>query len=96
MSDVLAEALQELRDRVGQPVVVVSGFRCLTYNRGIDSRDTSQHTKGRAADIRVHGMDIEELRGFAMDVEAFRDGGIGVYDRFLHVDVRPVRARWEG
>ena len=94
ISDELVEALQELRDRLARPITVVSGFRCLEYNRRIGSKDTSQHPKGRAADIRVAGMSPVDLREFALDVDTLKRGGVGVYDRFLHVDVRPYRSRW--
>lgn len=103
ISYLLIDGLQELRDRVNRPIVVVSGFRCLTYNRKIGSNDTSQHPKGRAADIRAPDMTVEDLREFALDVGIFRAGGVGIYANrrrglksFLHVDVRPCVARWEG
>ena len=94
ISDLLVDALQELRDRIAHPIKVISGFRCLTYNSGIESKPTSQHTKGRACDIIVPGLSVLDVREFALDVDLFRLGGVGVSDRFLHVDVRPGRARW--
>jgi hypothetical protein len=41
-------------------------------------------------------MSPAEMYRLAEDVEAFRNGGIGVYpDKgFIHVDVRDGRARW--
>lgn len=49
------EILEPLREKVG-PIQVTSGFRCLVLNRRIGSNDTSHHTMGRAADIKVAGM----------------------------------------
>ncbi len=57
------EILEPLRSTVG-PIQVTSGFRCLVLNRRIGSKDTSHHTIGRAADIKVAGMkplDVCEL-----------------------------------
>ncbi len=34
-----------------------SGFRCLTLNRAIGSKDTSQHVKGQAVDLEFNGID---------------------------------------
>lgn len=42
--------LQPVRDKFGT-VRVSSGYRCLRLNRKLGSKDTSQHTKGQAADI---------------------------------------------
>lgn len=49
----LAETvLQPLRDRVGHPLHINSGYRCPELNREIrNSSPTSQHVKGEAADI---------------------------------------------
>jgi len=92
----LVDALQELRDLAGLPVRVTSGYRCPEHNRAIGGATRSQHLLGTAADISVRGMTSAEMYRLAEDVEAFRNGGIGVYpDKgFIHVDVRDGRARW--
>ena len=93
----LVEHLQELRDLIGQPVIVVSGFRCQTHNTAVDGARHSQHLVGRAADVRVRGMSPIEIKRLAETIPAFRDGGIGLYDAFVHLDVRPNGpARWNG
>jgi len=40
----LAEACQKIRDAWGGPLIVVSAYRPLAYNRWVGSTDTSQHT----------------------------------------------------
>jgi uncharacterized protein YcbK (DUF882 family) len=53
------------------------------------------HLYGEAADIHVEGMSVQELAAECEKIEAFRNGGIGIYDRgWVHVDVRRKRARW--
>ena len=42
--------LQPLRDKLGKPIHVTSGYRCEELNRLVGGVPTSQHTKGEAAD----------------------------------------------
>ena len=74
----------------GGPIELISGHRSPRV-RG--TRPTSQHVLGRAADIRVPGVDLRGLRRIAMDKGA---GGVGFYpdDGFVHVDVRTVPTHW--
>jgi len=94
---VLVEALQDLRDRVKQPIHITSGFRCIKHNAAIGGAEDSQHTLGKAADVRVVGMSPVDLAEAAKKVRAFANGGIGLYGAWVHLDVRsdgPVR--WRG
>lgn len=43
--------LQPLRDAVGRPVVVTSGFRCAALNAAVGGARHSQHICGQAADL---------------------------------------------
>lgn len=92
----LAAALQELRDYAGAPIQVVSGYRCPEHNREVGGAKNSQHVLGKAADIRIPGKSVQEIYSLACGVEAFEEGGIGVYpdQGFVHVDVRGHMARW--
>ena len=51
LRNVLIPAMQQVRDLLGVPVIIKSGFRCLTLNRALRSPDTSQHVDGHAADF---------------------------------------------
>ena len=53
------EVLQPLREHLGKPVVVSSGYRCKDLNKKVGGVENSQHLKGEAADIKVR--DREEL-----------------------------------
>ena len=53
--------LQPVRDHYGVPIRPNSGYRCLTLNRALKSKDTSQHTKGQAIDIEVWGVTNYDL-----------------------------------
>ena len=47
------EVLQPLRDYVGAPVHINSGYRCLELNMAVGGVKNSQHCRGEAADIRI-------------------------------------------
>jgi hypothetical protein len=45
--------LDWLRELIGVPFIVTSGFRCPKYNRQVRGSETSFHLTGEAADITV-------------------------------------------
>lgn len=90
------EALQDLRDYVGYPILVNSGCRCSFWNRKVGGTRNSTHMQGIAADIRCEELTPKELAAAAEGIAAFKYGGIGVYKTFVHVDVRGKKARWRG
>jgi uncharacterized protein YcbK (DUF882 family) len=92
----LVAALQTLRDLVGVPITVTSGYRCMDYNRKVGGVKNSRHISGEAADIHIQGQTEKEMYANALRVPTFKDGGIGIYvgRKFIHVDVRDKAARW--
>ena len=92
----LVDGLQELRDRVKRSLIINSGFRCRRHNKEIRGEENSFHTLGMAADVACpKGMTPYELATIAVKIPQFRDGGIGIYQSWIHVDVRKSgRARW--
>jgi len=93
----LAKNLQVLRDAIGKPITINSGYRSPKYNVKIGGVKNSQHVKGKASDLRVSGMTPKEL---ALIIEGLieqgkmKQGGIGVYPNFVHYDIRNTKARW--
>jgi hypothetical protein len=47
--------LQPLRDYIGKPISLSSGYRCPVLNAKVGGVSTSQHMKGQAADINIKG-----------------------------------------
>lgn len=89
-------ALQALRDTVGHPLTVSSGVRCKVHNmKQKNASRYSKHLLGIAADIKCEELTPVELKRFAEAIPAFAQGGIGIYDWGIHVDVRGRRARWD-
>ena len=93
----LACNLQVLRDLLGESIKINSGYRSEAHNKAIGGVKSSKHTKGLAADIRVKGLETDDLY---LLIESLikqgdmQEGGLGVYDTFVHYDIRGTRARW--
>lgn len=51
--------LQPLRDAMGQPIKIGSGFRSLALNMAVGGVSNSQHMRGEAADLCIDG-DIQK------------------------------------
>lgn len=85
----LTEGLQKLRDKVGKPVVVSSGYRCPGYNATLPgAAKASQHMTGGAADVRVEGYTSESLMQVVEEMNLFTGRGIYPKQGYIHVDVR--------
>ena len=77
------------------PISVLSGFRTLKTNSGLEgAAKNSMHLYGKAIDFRVNGLKIKELASIAGQ---FGAGGVGLYpsSNFLHLDTGNVRT-WNG
>ena len=59
--------LQPLRDKLGKPVNVTSGYRSQEVNKRVGGEALSAHLTGRAADIYVAGMTPYQLAKFIQD-----------------------------
>ncbi len=93
----LAGQLQTLRDIIDKPIRITNAYRCLSHNRSIGSKDTSQHILGKAADIKVSGYKPEVLAKFIDEMiygGHLLQGGLAAYNTFVHYDIRKTKARW--
>lgn len=81
------ELLQPIRDHVGRPVRINSGYRCAARNAATHgSSPTSQHVLGEAADISVPGFTDHDLRTL-FDWIAYHSGLR--YGQVIFEDARP-------
>lgn len=60
----LAERLQLIRDALGVPIAISSGYRCPELNKAVGGSKNSQHQLGLAADIHAKGYTAQELFNF--------------------------------
>lgn len=98
----LVDVLEKIRTHFGKPLVITSAYRTAAHNKVVGGAAYSQHLYGKAADIRVTGISVEQVAAYAETLLNGR-GGIGIYppglgraNGWVHVDVRPNKSRWKG
>ncbi len=101
MDPELLDIIYEVRESLGSTGTyqVISAYRSPATNEMLRNRSansgvarTSQHTHGKAIDVRLEGVDSARLRDAAI---ALQRGGVGYYQGsdFVHMDTGRVR-RW--
>tara|TARA_R110002072_G_scaffold256775_1_gene415602 strand:- start:3863 stop:4243 length:381 start_codon:yes stop_codon:yes gene_type:complete len=94
----LANQLQIIRDFIQQPIYINSGYRCKEHNAKIGGVKNSKHILGQAADMRVDNVSPEDLYEAIENLIKFNhifEGGLGVYQTFVHYDIKLTRSRWD-
>ena len=102
VDETLTVVLQCIREHFGKPVTITSGYRTAAHNAAVGGAKSSQHLLGRAADIRVQGVSVEDVAAYAESLMPDW-GGVGRYPvkagratGWVHVDTREEKARWRG
>ena len=93
----LVTNLQTLRDEIGIPLFISSGYRTKRYNKAVGGAKSSQHLLARAADLSTKQLNPLQLAAVIerlIKEKKMLEGGVGVYRGFVHYDVRGIRARW--
>ena len=77
--------LDKLREKVGYPIHINSGFRTEAHNQKVGGKPGSAHTKGVAADISCPTSQSRyEVVKAAYELGFKR---IGIGDTFVHIDL---------
>ncbi len=102
VDEALTVVLQCIREHFGKPVTITSGYRTAAHNAAVGGAKSSQHLLGRAADIRVAGVSVEDVAAYTESLMPDW-GGVGRYPvkagraaGWVHVDTRADKARWRG
>lgn len=91
--------LDPLREAVGRPIRITSGYRGPALNARIGGSATSQHSQGQAADLQCPGLDVLELfktvirRGLPFDQVIYEAQSASV--KWVHVSHRAGANRGE-
>lgn len=92
----LLQVLEDLRITMEEPLVINSGCRCATHNKNEGGATSSLHMLGKAVDIRFNYKSKTPLSTlFDILISKYPDKyGIATEGSFVHLDVRPTKARW--
>jgi len=94
VDETLIDKLEQLRKELGRHIHINSGFRCTAHNRDVGGKKGSYHLLGKAADIHVDDVSLDDLYEHCVSIF----DGIGIYPNkgFMHCDTRGNKARWAG
>ncbi len=92
---ILLSRLDELRARMGIPLSITSGCRCIEHNKAVGGATNSAHIYGLAVDLDTSKLDsVEKLKIFSISLDLFE--GVGIGQTFIHVDLKhATKLRWE-
>lgn len=92
IDDHLVSILDILRNQIGKPVIITSGYRTPEWNKKCDGAKYSYHMRGMAADIRVNGISAKQIAN-KLNAIVPDECGIIVYKSWVHFDVRTSKYR---
>jgi hypothetical protein len=78
------EVLEPVRERLGRPIIVNSGYRCPIHNAAVGGVANSQHLRGEAADLHCY----DNRRLARIIVEQGRYDQLIIYPTFVHVSYK--------
>ena len=84
----LVKILQGIRNALGKPINVSSGFRTETHNKSVGGSKNSAHLMGKAADIWVAGTSARDVARIAAALYG-RTIAIGCHEKenYVHIDI---------
>jgi len=74
-----------------------SGYRTYNHNKAVGGAKRSQHLTASAADINAQDYTPKQLHmiiELLIDEGKMKQGGLGLYNTFVHYDIRGIKARW--
>ena len=84
----LANFLEQVKALLGnKPIIVNSAFRSEAVNAAVGSKNTSDHRRGCAADIRVPGMTPDEVTKAIINSGLPYQQVIREFDRWTHIAI---------
>ena len=88
----LVAILDILRNKIGKPVIINSGYRTPEWNTKCGGAKYSYHMRGMAADIRVNKMTPKQVASILNEIIP-NECGIIVYSGWIHIDTRSNKYR---
>ncbi|APJ03950.1 D-Ala-D-Ala carboxypeptidase family metallohydrolase [Silvanigrella aquatica] len=91
--------LEPLREMLQEKIIILSGFRSFELNKKVGGVSNSQHLEGKAADIKVAGMNNFQLYEYIKDKFDFDQLILEYYNKnnlhagWVHVSWNGVKNR---
>ena len=95
MQILVDNVLQPLREQLGKPLKINSGYRSPAVNTAVGGSATSDHCKGQAADIEIAGMTNGDLANYIIENFKFTQVILEFYTQglpnsgWVHVSYNP-------
>lgn len=93
----LAKNLQILKNEVKKSIHINSSYRTESLNKKVGGSTTSQHLYAKAADITIKAMTPKDVHSKIEELikkGTLSQGGLGLYNTFVHYDIRGSKSRW--
>lgn len=92
----LANYLESVRTKLGdKPIIITSWYRSPEHNARVGGAKNSRHISGDAVDFYCNHISIKAIYK-ALDEWHGNQGGLGLYNSHIHLDIRGYHARWSG
>ena len=85
--------LQPIRNLIGKPMIITSGYRCSSLNSLVGGVSNSQHTKGEAVDFIVKAMKPNHIIDIIKDSSIEFDQLINEFDKWVHISFSKSKNR---
>ena len=87
----LVNMLQVARDKLGEPIEINSGSRCVKHNKAVGGKPDSSHPLGLAADPKVKDSIHRLVLHYALWEAGFRR--FGHKKGYVHIDIDPRKPK---
>lgn len=96
----LVNALEAIRNALGARINLTSVYRSPAYNKSVGGVADSRHMHFNAADFQLPDAGNGTTQDWANTAKQLRadgvfNGGIGIYNTFVHIDTRGTPANWD-
>ena len=91
MLELICSCLQPIRDKIKNPMIITSGYRCAELNRIVGGKSNSQHLRGEAVDFIIKGITPAKIVDFILKTGIDFDQLINEKNQWVHISYTKKR-----